>query len=229
MRPDPGQYFSQVLNLNRLISNQHLDLMQLLNLNRLGSNYTVESVVVRTDGRNDATMRLWVNNQVDDSVRWPSQIVSLYPRFDMNLGTEMRQLTLQVEGAIHIQQIEVRIRQVGWTGDYYQVRVPVELYQNLYEYDVLHLHQWIDLTQYSGYRLIGVEVEADAFYSAEKLSLIIDESISAEAYVIGEGAELTLFPESSVVLGADANRISLMATGNGALTVKYVTLRLSRY
>ncbi len=229
VRPDPGQYFSQVVNLNRVIQNQHLDLMQLLNLNRLGSNYTVESVVVKTSGRNEATMRLWVNNQVDDVVSWPSTIVSLYPRYDMQLGLEMRNLTLQVEGAIHIQQIEVRLRQVGWTGDYYQVRVPVELYQNLYEYDVLHLHQWIDLTQYQGYRLIGVEVEADAFYAAEKLSLIIDESISGEAYVIGENAEFTLFPEGSVVIGSDANRISLMATGSGALTVKYVTLRLSRY
>jgi hypothetical protein len=231
VNPNPGQYFSQVVNLNYTVSNQYLDLMQMLNLYRYNSDYTVESVVVRTNGFDNtgSVLRLWVNNQVEDEVTWPSGTVSLYPRFDLRLGVEMQNLFLQVDGSTFISQIEVRIRRVGYAGDYYQFRVPIEIDQDLYENDIVRINDWADLNQYQGYRLISLEVDADAYYEAEKLSLLIDETDSGEVYVIGENSTVSLFPTSSVVLGANAHEISLLASGGGALSLNQVTLRLSKY
>ncbi len=229
LRPDPGAHFSQFVNLNYTVSNQYLDLIQMLSLYRYDSDYTVESVVVRTDGSDQSIMRLWVNNQVEDEVRWPSSLVSLYPRYDLRLGLEMQNLFLQIEGSSYIQQIEVRLRRVGYSGEYNQFHLPILIDEDLYDDDSVTINDWIDLSQYRGYRLIAVEVEADAYYEAEKISLIVDDSISGEAYVIGEEARVTIFPSSSVVLGSQSDPISLMANGGGVLGLKNVTLRLSRY
>ena len=201
----------------------------MLNLNRFDSDYTVESVVVRTNGTDNSTLRLWVNNQVEDEVNWPSSLVSLYPRYDLRLGTELQNLFLQVEGSSFISQIEVRLRRVGYSGEYYQLQIPVQLDQDLYENDIVTLNDWVDLSQYRGYRLISVEVDADAYYDAEKLSLLVDNSINGEAYVSGEGAYVTIYPTSSVILGTNSNQIALMAQGGGTLSLNNVTLRISRY
>ena len=203
--------------------------MQMLNLDRFDSSYTVESVVVRTNGTDSSTLRLWVNNQVEDEVNWPSSLVSLYPRYDLRVGTELQNLFLQVDGSSFISQIEVRLRRVGYSGEYYQLQIPVQLDQDLYDYDTVTLNEWVDLSQYRGYRLISIEVDADAYYSAEKLSLLVDNSVNGEAYVTGEGAYVTIFPTSSVILGSNSDKISLMAQGGGALSLNNVTLRVSRY
>ena len=203
--------------------------MQMLRLDRFDSSYTVESVVVRTNGTDSSTLRLWVNNQVEDEVNWPSSLVSLYPRYDLRVGTELQNLFLQVDGSSFISQIEVRLRRVGYSGEYYQLQIPVQLDQDLYDYDTVTLNEWVDLTQYRGYRLISIEVDADAYYNAEKLSLLVDNSVNGEAYVTGEGAFVTIFPASSVILGSNSDKISLMAQGGGALSLNNVTLRVSRY
>ncbi len=200
-----------------------------MNLHRYNSDYTVDSIVVRTDGSTQSTLRLWVNNQVEDEVRWPSSLVSLYPRYDLRLGMEMQNLFLQVEGSTFIRQIEVRLRRVGFSGDYSQFHVPIVLDQDMYDYDLVTLNDWAELDQYRGYRLIAVEVEADAFYGAVKLSLLAEESIAGEVFITGENSNVTIFPSSSVIIGDRSDRISVMATGGVALSLHQVTLRVSRY
>ena len=227
--PTPGNYFSQVVNINATISNQSMDLMNILSLNRFSGNYVVDSVIVRLNGTAlNSSLNLVVNGQVEDQAQWPTNIVSLYPRYDLRIGTEMQSLMLQVQGTAAINQIEVRLRQVDYSGNYDQFRIPVEVNVSLYDYDTVNLSDYLDMSAYQGYRLIAIEISADAYDAAEKLSLLVDNYIDSEVYVTSTGAQVTIFPASSIIIGS-AQQIGLMASGGGSMNLKHVTLRLSRY
>jgi hypothetical protein len=215
--------------VNATLVNQSVDLMQTLALYQY-SDYTVESVVVRSGGNQNATLELVVNGQVEDESQWPSSIVSLYPRYDLRLGSEIQSLSVFVNGEAFVSQIEVRLRRVGYTGDYNQYQLPLDLTNDLYDGDTVQLSDLMDLSQYAGYRVISVEVDAAAYYADnENLSLVVDGDITAQAAVTAENSQVILFPNSTLILGGNANSIALMGTGDGALSLSHVTVRLSRY
>ncbi len=111
VRPDPGyEYITQTVSVRRTLSNQYLDLMQLFNLHGYYSGYSVESITVRVDSGRYSQLRLLANGQVEDEGSGNARNVTLYSRYNTQIGYGLHELLLEVHGTAHVKRIQIRLR-----------------------------------------------------------------------------------------------------------------------
>lgn len=177
-------------------------------------------------------MKLMVNSDVQDVVYSPNEYVTLFPRYGMDLTNSNNRLRLRVDGSVLVHSIEIRLRPNHWDwsdGHYDQIHLPMDVDQIMYDYDVIDLDHYVDLSAYNGYRVIGIEVDVDAHFANQNLYLLVNGYVESQVVVRGTGQHVTLFPEYGTVLGSDIESLMLYTDGGGALDIRGVTLRLSRY
>jgi hypothetical protein len=195
----------------------------------------VESVSVEINAVNLGTnFRLLVNGQVEDVVYMPTSYITMYPRYGMQLDDEIQSLHLQVDGQANIQRIHVRLRPAYWDGgneqDYGQMRIDLDVYQRMQDGDVMDLSQEVDLSLYQSHRLIAVEIEAESYFSAAKIAMIVDGFLYGETHISGQGTFM-IFPTHSAIVGDGMDSVMLHAIipDAGVVDINGITLRLSRY
>ncbi len=111
VRPDPGyQYIDQTVSVRRTLSNQHLDLMRLFNLHGYYSGYSVESITVRVEDGRYSYLRLLADGRVEDEGSGNARNVTLYPRYNTQIGYGLHDLLLEVDGTAYIKRIQIRLR-----------------------------------------------------------------------------------------------------------------------
>lgn len=233
--PPPSDTIVRSAYLNRYVSNETLDLRYLVGAGFEYRGYIVESVSIQLNILDQGTnFRLLVNGQVEDVVYMPSSFVTLYPRYGMQLDDEIQSLQLQVDGRALIQNIQVRLRPAYWDGrdsqDYGQYRVELDIYQRMYDGDSLDISHEVDMSVYRSQRLIAVEVEAESYFTAAKLAMVVDSFMYGEVYVSGNGT-FTIFPTHAAVVGDGFDSVVLHAVipDSGVVDINGITLRLSRY
>jgi hypothetical protein len=203
-----------------------------MNLGTRYRGYDIDSVSISMRDLNSgtsSTLKLLVNNEIQDAVYDATDYVTLYPRYSPALSDANMKLSLKVEGKVYINSIEVRLRRSDYQGEWGQMRLPVGIDQTMYDYDTLNLADFMDLGQYRGSRLIAIEVSADAYYAHANLQLVVDGYVDGQATVIGTGKTVMIFPRQGLVIGDNANSLVLTTSGGAVVSINDVTLRLSQY
>ena len=229
VRPNPGDH-SQVLSIpiHRYVTNERLSISGLLNLDPY-YRYEVEAVIVDVRNSYNSSLQLVVNGIVEDSVYAPTQLVTLYPRQLIDLNDPSLQMDLLVDGQSYISTISVRIRDSNDNSDADQIRLPVLAGIDLYDGQTVDLLQSVDAYAYQGYRIIGIEISADAYYSTATLQLLADQYSVGDAVISGGPQTVTIYPRQELVMGQSFSSLMLTTSGSGVVNFGEVTLRLARY
>ena len=111
IRPDPGyDYITQTVSVRRTLSNQYLDIMRLFNLHGYYSGYSVESITVRVDEGHYSVLRLLADGRVEDEGSGNARNVTLYPRYNTQIGYGLHELLLEVDGTAFVKRVQIRLR-----------------------------------------------------------------------------------------------------------------------
>ena len=210
------------------MTNERLSLARLINVSHYG-NYAVESVtlVVRNAAR--SSVQLLVDGVVEDSINAPTQTVTLYPAYLTDLDDPSLPMELMVSGKTYISSINVRIRTANYIGEESQIRIPIVEDQDLNDYEVINLLSYVNVQAYRGYRVIGVEMTANAYYANATLQLLADNFMEGQVRLSEDQQMVTIFPSRGLLIGQNFSKLALITFGSGVLNLAEVTLRLGKY
>lgn len=231
---DPGYVDEQKsIYLGRRFYNETLHLREMLGLGPQYRGYIVDSVIVDIRGASyNTNLYLMVNGRVADTAYSPDYSVVLYPQFEDELGDEVRSLQLRIEGVLDIDSITVNLRRSDRydrdPGAGRDIVVPIVLYQRLMGNDRLDLGQYVNLWNYHGYRLIGLELNARAVYGNASIEVLVNGfNLFNPIWLTQFSQNHMMFPNREIIIGQGAESIVIYSRGD--IELNHVNLRLSRH
>lgn len=224
---NPGYATSQTIQVQRWVTNETLSLSYLMNLNAL-QGLMVESVYVDLGGSaSNSSIALMFDGAVEDSKYFPVEQVTLYPQYAHTIGYDFNSLQLQINSQMYVASITVFVRQSDTPPNYNnQLDIPLNINRRMSGNDRLDIGAYLNLSQYRGYRLMSVEVSANAVYNSAVISLLVNGFSSGSVSLNNYPARVNLYPQNSSIIGQGAD--SLVLYSQGELNVQNVILHLSR-
>lgn len=217
--------------LGQRFFNQTIRLRELLGIGPQYRGYVVDSVLVDLRGATyNTNLSLMINGRIADSAYSPNYSAILYPQFEDEIGSEVQSLELRIDGVADIDSITVNLRR----GNGYDhgnpandVVVPVVVYRRLMGNDRLDLGQYVNLWNYQGYRLAGIELNARAVYGSASLDILVNGFNAFNPVWLNQySAPQLLFPNQNLIIGRGADSIVLYSRGD--IELNHINLRLSR-
>lgn len=223
--PTYGQEIKRIY-LNRRVMNERLPLRQLANIGRQYSGWEVLSVRARTrylnSGRPSANLisdgRI-VATQYDASYQ-----IYLVPQYRLVLGELAHSLQLEINGDVHIEDIEIELRGNG-NNPYPGQNIEINIYRSVYGNDHVDLSQYIDSYRNRGYTIDQVIITASARYNTGFISLSLNGTNVGQAQFSGGYSQRATYrPYYNNVIGQGAEHMTLHTQGD--MTIEHVTIVL---
>lgn len=210
--------------IGRRVVNERLSLMQMMNLYQY-SGYVVDAVVANVRGYG-AQVSLMVNGTVLSSVGSPMGQISLNLNPNMVLGREIQALDLWVSGVADVDSVVVYVH-AGYNGGYGAINLPLSIpAQRISSGGRLDITPYVNINQYRGLRIVGIDVNASSVYGSALLDLLINGFNASQTINLTQYAQVYSITPNNAVLGQGADSLVFMARGD--LIINSVTLRLSR-
>lgn len=231
--PDYDREIVRSISIQRTISNDRLPLRRLLDLDSSTRGLTVESVVVLAEGsRANAELQLLINGRVEDYQRVNSNYTVLQPRANVELGTDIHSLQLDVRGSVYIRTIEVRLSSRGGggynpnPGAPFRQTVPVYINRTLFSNSMVNLMAFVDTRRLEGYSVEGMIIYGRARYRTALIDVMQNGRTVAETVNLAEYSSAhRVFMRQQVPVGSYYS-LDLLARGDS--DIERVDLQLVR-
>lgn len=235
-RPDYPDYDREIvrsISINRTISNDRLPLRRLLDLDSSTRGLNVESVVVIGDGSYaNAELQLLINGRVEDYQRVNSNYTVLQPRMNVELGTDIHALQLDVRGRLYVRTIEVRLSSRGGggynpnPGAPYRQTIPVYVNRTLFSNSMVNLMSFVDTRRLEGYNVEGMIIYGRARYRTALIDVMQNGRAVADTVNLAEYSSAhRVFMRQQVPVGS---YYSLDLLARGESDIERVDLQLVR-
>ncbi len=218
-----GNLIQKTAYIGRTVRNENLPLRQLAGLGREYRGYTIDSVELqlRPSRYSSARVALLIDRVSEEERTVTSEsFVVLSPRGSQELGDEARAVALAVRGELHIDRVVVNLRQNSYNPDPgygRDVIVPIQLPGYIPPSSRIDLTPLIDVYNYRGYTLVGVEITALARFNAAVLEVVVN-SFNQGAVSLGRYQSTQVVNmRQNFVIGQSLGNLQLEPRGDSAL------------
>ncbi len=232
---DDGDQNSDVkrVYIGRTVRNERLRLRELAGLDSAYNGYEVVTVrgTTRPSSSERTVVQLIADGRVIASQTNPGYQIYLRPQIRAELGTVVRSLQLAVSGSTYIEDLEIEVVRRGSGGHspqpgYGQRRVDIPIFRNTYNYESIHLSQYINLSQYRGLKIKEVIVTGSAQNQNVSVDLLINNYNLGQQIFSAHRHQHSFRLHDQAVIGQNANDIAFYV--RGSMNFEKVTLVLSR-
>ncbi len=234
--PRPGYGDRREIYVGQQMWDQSLDLMRLLNL-WSSSGSSIQSVEIWLRPQNTyGNLQLMADGFVEDAQGAYSSVVVLNPRRQLVIGSNVRNLFLNVQGRAYVDRIVVFLGSGSGAYPYPgpgPAPIADEVVLPLYFGNIFQAPSLLEIlnasgaSQYAGYRLQSITIYGQAMAYRAGVQILANGNLMGKVELANFASAQIFYPNYQLIVGN--HLYSLDVITDGSLRLDRVEIRLTRY